>query len=730
MTELSFPRQQARTRRFGLGVPRSFLVAPDGGRVLFLRTRSGTDSTGCLYESSIRDSPDATAWDCRLVVDPAVLMSGDLESLPAEERARRERARETGGGIVRFSCDDELKVAAFDLAGRLFVVELVTGQVRELPARSPVVDPRPDPTGRLVAYVSAGDLRLIDVGGSNDRGVLETDDQQVTFGLAEFVAGEEMGRQQGYWWSPDGTTLLAARVDNHGVERRYISDPSTPTAPPQAIAYPAAGTPNADVTLEVVKLAPEPAGSGGLGDDRTPVSWDRAELEYVVAADWSRHGLLLVVESRDQRRLQLLEVDEISGETRVVREETDARWVDIVDGVPRRLGDGTVIWVATSQGVKALFAGDVAVTGAELRVRSVLGVDSDAVVFTASRSDDPSAILAFSWSAANGVEHLGPGPAGVEAAWQAGGTTVLARSDLETAGTVITVLRGGRVTGTIASVAETPVITPKVQLARVGTRQLSTGVLFPTGHERGSALLPVLLDPYGGPHFQRVVATSQRWLESQWWADQGFCVVVTDGRGTPGRDDDFERSIYRDVAGPVLEDQVDALHDLADRHADMDLARVAIRGWSFGGYLAALAVLRRPDVFHAAVAGAPPTDWRLYDTHYTERYLGRPQEDPAAYDATSLLNEAHRLERPLLLIHGMADDNVTVANTLRLSQALLAGGRPHSSLLLSGVTHMTPQEEVAENLLLLELDFLRQALTDPAPGRQPADGAGHVEGAL
>ena len=165
-----------------------------------------------------------------------------------------------------------------------------------------------------------------------------------------------------------------------------------------------------------------------------------------------------------------------------------------------------------------------------------------------------------------------------------------------------------------------------------------------------------------------------------------------------------------DLAGPVLEDQVAALTAAADRCADLDTGRVAIRGWSFGGYLAALAVLRRPDVFHAAVAGAPVTDWRLYDTFYTERYLGHPDEFPGVYDACSLLGDASRLTRPLLLIHGLADDNVVAAHTLRLSSALLAAGRPHAVLPLSGVTHMTPQEEVAENLLLLQVDFLRRAL--------------------
>jgi dipeptidyl-peptidase-4 len=207
------------------------------------------------------------------------------------------------------------------------------------------------------------------------------------------------------------------------------------------------------------------------------------------------------------------------------------------------------------------------------------------------------------------------------------------------------------------------------------------------------------------------VQAQSAYLTSQWFADQGFAVVVIDGRGTPGRGAAWERGIHGDLAGPVLEDQIDGLLALAAEEPRLDLARVAIRGWSFGGYLAALAVLRRPDVFHAAIAGAPVTDWRLYDTFYTERYLGHPDTDAEVYDASSLLPDAPKLERPLLLLHGLADDNVVAAHTLQLSEALLAAGRPHSVLPLTGVTHMANQEDVAENLLLLQLAFLRDALS-------------------
>jgi dipeptidyl-peptidase-4 len=265
--------------------------------------------------------------------------------------------------------------------------------------------------------------------------------------------------------------------------------------------------------------------------------------------------------------------------------------------------------------------------------------------------------------------------------------------------------------------AESPLLTPSVELLTVGPRQLRVGIVLPRGHTDGSPL-PVLMDPYGGPHFLRVQSAQRLWFEPQWLADQGFAVIVADGRGTPGRGRGWARAVKGDLAALALEDQVAVLCEVAALHPELDLTRVAIRGWSFGGYLAALAVLRRPDVFHAAVAGAPVTEWRLYDTFYTERYLGTDPDgaDRSAYDGSSLLDDAAGLRRPLLLIHGFADDNVLTAHTLRLSQRLTESGRPHSVLPLTGITHMTPQEAVAENLLTLQVEFLRRALArEPDP---------------
>lgn len=704
MTEISFPRQYARTRRFSLGVPRAFVISPDGERVLFLRSKSGSDPLSCLYELAL-----ATALE-RVVVDPQALLANGLEELAPEEKTRRERARESSGGIVRFHTDSAARRAVFDLSGRAFLVDVESAAVSELAVTTPAVDPRLSPSGEGVAYVSGGALRVIGATGSGDRAVAgpemapagDSCPDQVTYGLAEFVAAEEMDRLDGYWWSPDSRQLLVARVDTTRVSRRYIADPADPTSAPVELAYPAAGGTNADVTLQIVNL--------DLADSRIEVAWDRVTFEYLTAVGWSKNALLVAVQSRDQGRIRLMAVDPSSGACSIVREDQDPLWVDVVAGVPAQLSDGTIVWTADLDGAKRLLVGDVAVTPPSLQVRQVLGVDGDTVLVAAS--SEPTEVGVWSWSPAGGLRKLGADDGrSVTTGWCGGGTTVLAQSRLDSAGIAVGVYRKGERAAQIASLAETPVITPRPLLRRLGEREIRTAVLFPEGHEPGSKRLPVLLDPYGGPHAQMVTAASRNFLVSQWFANQGYCVVVADGRGTPGRGPDWDRAVFGKLADVVLEDQVTALHSVAEAFDDLDLSRVAIRGWSFGGYLAALAVLRRPEVFHAAIAGAPVTEWRLYDTHYTERYLGDPRAAASVYDENSLIGGAAGLRRPLLLIHGLADDNVTAANTLQLSSALLAAGRQHCVLPLSGVTHMTPQEVVAENLLLLQVDFLRSALS-------------------
>jgi dipeptidyl-peptidase-4 len=219
----------------------------------------------------------------------------------------------------------------------------------------------------------------------------------------------------------------------------------------------------------------------------------------------------------------------------------------------------------------------------------------------------------------------------------------------------------------------------------------------------------VLMDPYGGPHGARVLKAAGAHLSSQWFADQGFAVLVVDGRGVDGRGPAWDREMYRDFT-VALDDQVDALHAAAERFDFLDLGRVGMRGWSFGGELTAMALLRRPDVFLAGVVGAPVTDQYLYDTFYTERYLGKPQDEPEVYRRNSPLLDAASLTRPMLLIHGLADDNVFVANTLRFSAALFEAGKWHELVLSPNATPLTRSTAVTENILRMQLDFLQRTL--------------------
>jgi dipeptidyl-peptidase 4 len=706
----TFPRQQARTKKFSCGVPRSFQVSPDGARIIFLRSQGGTDPVTCLW---VRDL-DAEAE--RLVVDPASL-GGDTDE-PPEERARRERSREAAGGVVAFATDAGCELATFALAGRVYVTELSAGGhgATLVDTASPAIDPRLDPAGQRVAYVCEGALRLADLRTGSDVELIGPGaDADVSYGLAEFVAAEEMHRYRGYWWAPDGSALLVARVDNGPVPRWFIADPANPERPPAQLSYPAAGTPNADVSLLVVRL----------DGSTVPVQWDASRHHYLAAADWDAAGPLALVQSRDQRSALLLAVNPETGETESLREDSDPNWLDLVPGVPARLADGRVVWTVTSDGARRLLVAPPAaladgsaapVTPPELQVREVLSVTAETVLFAAS-DGEPTQTGIWACGPA-GLTQVSTEP-GVHTAIQGAGTIVLTSRTMAELDSTTTVLRadspGYPVIATIGSVADRPLITPVVRLLKAGSRELRTALLLPTGYQPGSGPLPVLMDPYGGPHAQRVLASADAYLTSQWFADQGFAVIVADGRGTPGRGTEWDRAIAGDFAGPILDDQVDALTAVAqlcaaDGTADLDLTKVGIRGWSFGGYLAALAVLRRPDVFGAGVAGAPVTEWRLYDTHYTERYLGDPNSDPKVYDRNSLTDYAAELTRPLMIIHGLADDNVVVAHSLRLSSALLAAGRSHFVLPLSGVTHMATQEEVAENLLLLQVDFLKGAL--------------------
>ena len=687
----TFPRQHARTRRFTVGAPRSFAIAPNTNSISYLQSLSGSDPSNKIW---IHEPNSQTS---SLLVDPESLnLQGEKREISEEERSRRERVREIGSGIVSYSSSVESPNIAFTLDGALYTVNSETREITVFETHNSVFDPRINPDGGLVAYVSDGDLRYVDSSG-NDMLVIGSENQNRSYGVADFIAAEEMGRRRGHWWSPRGDRLLATEVDNSNVLTWHILNSSDPNSSPKSLRYPKAGTNNPEVKLGVYTL------EGAA----LPIDWSLSAFwEYLVNIQWTEESTIyLTVQTRNQKSMGILRVDSNTGSVEEIYRWNDKCWVEIITGAPKVIGE-RIITVEDRDDARSLVIDNQPISGDDLQVRSLVHCNEQGVLAAVSTNPLEQHIMHFDFEGKRTAFTEDPG---VHDAVSNGALTVIQSRNMDVHGVKTTIFKGNSPISEIQDLSEEPIISLNTNFHRLGNRRLETVVLLPQNHD-GTEGLPVLLDPYGGPHAQRVRYAQGLFGVSQWFADQGFAVIVSDGRGTPGRSPSFERHVYGDLATAALEDQVAALSAAAEIYTCLDLDRVVIRGWSFGGYLAALAVLRRPDIFHAAVAGAPVTDWELYDTHYTERYLGHPLHNPENYENTNLCNEAHKLENPLLLIHGLADDNVVAAHTFQLSQALLEAGKPHEVLPLSGVTHMTPQETVAENLLRIQLRFLQKSL--------------------
>jgi dipeptidyl-peptidase-4 len=685
-----FPLQFARTRRFSLGAPHEFTVSLDGERVLFLRSLSGTDARNLLWVYHNGEER---------------LLACGQESTGGTRGTGGAPGRQNLGDVAGYAADQQAQVVAFTVDGHMWTVGTDGGIPRRLPAAGPVSDCCPSPDGSLIAYVTLGALRVVRTDGTQDRPLAEPENPEVTYGLADHTA---LGGKRGYWWSPGSDALLVARVDTSMVGRRYLADPSDPGRPPRTVRYPQAGTANPQTALQVVAISGEhaevrlprqiPVGEAPAG------GWDPA-FEYLITADWHSIGPVVSMQSRDQRTIWILRINPLTGDTEPLSKHTSETWAEIPPGTPLHTASGVPVLPQVRGDARTISVGGVSAPPG-LHVRAVLGTAGERVLFAAST--DPAEVHVWAYAAGHGFQPVTREP-GVHTATAGGDTIVL---DSRTAdGHTVTVLRGGKPAGHIAVLTEEPLVTPQPAYLLLGRRELRGRLHLPSWHQTGSGRLPVLLSPYGGPALQ-VVTKARSWHTAvcQWFAEQGFAVLAADGRGTPGRGVRWQEAIFGDRLTPVLDDQIDALHDAASRYDFLDTRRVGIRGWSFGGYLAAGAVLRRPDIFHAAIAGAPPTDRRLYSAHWEERFLGHPDLQPGSYERSSLLPLAGTLARPLMLIHGLADDNVAPAHTLRLSAALLAAGRPHNVLLLPGEGHLVTRPGTADSLLRLELDFFKSTL--------------------
>lgn len=730
----NFLRQYAETNRFRSGRPNSFAISPDGATVYFLRS-GPRDRVQSLFAYDVKSATE------REFLSAAKLLGTAEENLSPEEKARRERARQTARGIASFQLSKDGKSMLVPLSGRLHIVSTADATSRELKpsidSAPPPLDPRFSPDATKIAFIRDGNLWTTDIATAVETKLTEGATETLTHADAEFVAQEEMGRSRGYWWSPDSKSIIYQTTDTSMVEEVFIADPLRPFAKPQSWRYPRAGKDNAVVTLSVVNID---------GSNRHALDWDRKSFPYLATVKWEKQrGVYILVQNRLQTESRLIRFDPRNWESQLILTETDPAWVNIDQDMPAFSDDlPGFFWTTEGAGWPDLqwrmegpnSSNKRMVAGGELNLRSLVKVDAsrrETLVLASATANDTGAIateptqthlfsieyregettprcLTCEWPGAHGATVSEDGSTIVLTTTPENGpptSRIFKRAASE---------RGlGTLAGEITSNAEKPLSDPKVEWTTVGGGKNDplwhAAIVRPSNRPR-SEKLPVICSVYTGPTSQTVTRTASSYALQQWIADHGFIVVSIDNRGTPGRGRDWERLTHGNLIDLQLNDQAEALKRLGAKYPELDLTRVGVYGWSFGGYYAAMAACRRPDVYKAACAGAPVTDWADYDTHYTERYLGLPSENKDGYRIGNVMTWVKDIHTPLLLIHGSADDNVYFTHSLKLMDEAVRSGTSNwiDFMPLAGQTHVVVDPEVVERMYARMMSFFAEHL--------------------
>jgi dipeptidyl-peptidase-4 len=669
--------------------PRAAKLSPDGRFVTLLKNRPEDKDRYDLW------AIDTATGAERMLVDSKKIGTGG--AISEEEKMRRERARIAGTkGITEYNWAPDSKSILVPIDGDLYVAPL-DGNVRRLTATAATeIDPKVSETGRYLSFLRDQNLFVMDAASGQEHALTTDGGKTLSWGAAEFVAQEELSRDTGSWWSPDDKYIAVARVDESPVaivKRAAIGASGTELIEQR---YPAAGTKNAIVDLYV--MTPD-------GSSRVKADLGADPDYYLARVDWSKDGRSLFVQrlSRDQKRLDMLRIDPATGRSALLFSETSPTWVNLTENL-KVLKDGSLIWSSERSGFSHLYrwkAGKwTQLTRGQWAVEKVVGVDEKAkrVYFTGTAETPIEQQLYRTSYGRPGAPTRVTEKGWYNAAVMDKGAThaLVTRSNpSQPSQTYLADASGKRLAwveenALNASHPYAPYLNSHVvpsfgSIAGPDGSKLYYRMLSPK-LEPGKRY-PVYLYVYGGPHGQQV---TDAWYGAlplhEALVDKGWIVFTIDNRGTNRRGTKFESAVYRKMGDAEVEDQLAGVEWLR-KQPFIDPKKIAVQGWSYGGYMTLKLLEKAPGVFAAGVSVAPVTKWELYDTAYTERYLGNPSVDPKPYQTSDALDDVVKIRDPLLLVHGMSDDNVVFQNSTELYARLQQGKRPFEMMVYPGATH-------------------------------------------
>jgi dipeptidyl-peptidase-4 len=716
------------TERFELGAPAPLAITPDGA-VLFRRSKP-RDRSADLYQLDAAGKTALVASAASLLAGAPAAGSGAGSSAGSAGSSAGSAGSGSGAGsnapvaaagIEAITVSDDGARVLVPLAGRLFVIERATGAAREL-AIGPCRDPRLSPDGRRVAFVRDGDLWVATLGEGAPVRIAQhpPDDRPADRGARDYgtpdPAAAVFGRDRGYWWSPDSQSIAFERSDARAVEPQYLADPRYPEQPPVARRIPRVGKPIATVDLGIVSVR---------GGAPRWVSWELARYPYLAQVIWPARGpLTLVVAGREQTIVAVVTVDPATGAARPVLVDKEPTWVNVVPDGLAWLPDGSgFLWMTESSGAWSLehHAADGShvrtVLTADFGVRRIAGISLDGREVIVDGSGDPREQHVWRVPLAGGAPVALTASGGVHTA-RAGHGVIVVSSQLRGGGRATAMITPDGTRIELPAVAERPAAVPTTRLETVTLDDHAQYAAITRPHAFDPRIrYPVVLRLGTGTDVKSVLDALDTYVLDQWYADAGFIVVRTDGRGTVNGDRSWQRAISGDVLTIPLNDQIGAIKRLGAHHPELDVARTATLGGETGGYLATLAAMLHPEVFSAAVAVSPITDWELLDAASGERLMKTPAFNAEGYRRTNVSAYVEQLTRPLLLFPSVPGGRISTAHAFELIDALSAvGKRVELATLPDG-----PDAAHRIAATRLVLDFLRQRLGPPVrPSVMPA----------